>query len=92
MTSVWQWILRYDSKITSNKRKKYISQTSSKLKKTFCTSKDIIKRVKNPQNGRKIFVNCIKIEQDPAGPSRYKSLCFPCFLFVERGFSFQALH
>jgi len=79
-------------KSQATKEKKYISQTSSKLKKTFCTSKGIIKRVKNPQNGRKIFVNCIKIEQDPAGPSGYKSLCFPCFLFVERGFSFQALH
>ena len=33
MTSVCQWILRYDSKITSNKRKKYTGQPSSKLKK-----------------------------------------------------------
>ena len=85
MTSICQWILRYDSKITSNNKKKYTGQTSSKLKKKILYFKGHYKESeKNPQNGRKIFVNCIKIEQDPAGPSWVQVPLFPLFLVCRK--------
>ena len=80
MTSVCQWILRYDSKITSNKRKKYTGQTSSKLKKkkTFCTSKGITKRAKKIHRmGEKYLQIVSKLSRALQGPPGYKSLYFP---------------
>ena len=51
----WQWFLRYNTKSTSDKRKKKLDFIKIK---TFCASKDTIKKVKRQiTEHEKIFIN-----------------------------------
>lgn len=58
MNLLWQWILRYDIKSSSNKRQKdKLDHVRIKKLENACASKTLakVKKKKIPQNGRKYF-------------------------------------